>query len=71
MLPELEINLLHGERPASPAGSNGMRLRDTAGISAAEFRTFAEPGYAKTVYSLSVRPLEDGNTLLVGLMRGR
>jgi hypothetical protein len=36
---------------------------------AEEFRTFAEPGYAKTVYALSVRPLDDGRTLLSGLMR--
>ena len=33
------------------------------------FRDFAEPGYAKTIYELSVRPLEDGRTLLTGVMR--
>lgn len=33
------------------------------------FRDFAEPGYAKTIYQLSVHPLEDGRTLLSGLMR--
>jgi hypothetical protein len=33
------------------------------------FRGFAEPGYAKTVYELSVRGLDDGRTLLTGLMR--
>lgn len=33
------------------------------------FRDFAEPGYAKTVYELSVRGLDDGCTLLTGLMR--
>jgi len=37
--------------------------------SAEEFRAFAEPGFAKTVYSLSVRELEPGKTLLTGLMR--
>ena len=34
-----------------------------------QFRDFAEPGYAKTVYELSVRELTDGRTLLGGLMR--
>jgi hypothetical protein len=33
------------------------------------FRDFAEPGYAKTVYELSVQGLGDGRTLLSGLMR--
>jgi hypothetical protein len=33
------------------------------------FRDFAEPGYAKTVYELSAHRLEDGRTLLSGLMR--
>ncbi|MCW3016753.1 MAG: hypothetical protein JWO02_3845 [Solirubrobacterales bacterium] len=40
-----------------------------AAVDAAGFADFAERGYAKTVYSLSVRPLDDGRTLLVGLMR--
>ena len=34
-----------------------------------EFRAFDEPGYAKTIYNLSVSPLEPGRTLLTGLMR--
>ncbi len=34
-----------------------------------EFRDFAEPGFAKTVYDLSVRELEPNRTLLCGLMR--
>ncbi|HST34653.1 MAG TPA: hypothetical protein VLJ80_14160 [Solirubrobacteraceae bacterium] len=33
------------------------------------FEAFDEPGYAKTVYSLSVRPLGERRTLLSGLMR--
>jgi hypothetical protein len=33
------------------------------------FREFSEPGYAKTLYELSVRGLDDGRTLLTGLMR--
>jgi hypothetical protein len=34
-----------------------------------EFRAFTEPGFAKTVYSLSVRPLAGGHTLVSGVMR--
>ncbi|HEY9514253.1 MAG TPA: hypothetical protein VIQ74_01135 [Gemmatimonadaceae bacterium] len=37
--------------------------------SAEEFRAFAEPGYAKTIYSLSVRALDERRTLLSGVMR--
>jgi hypothetical protein len=41
-----------------------------ADVPADAFRAFAEPGYAKTVYALSVRPLEgDGGTLLSAVMR--
>jgi hypothetical protein len=37
--------------------------------SAAEFRDFAEPGFAKTIYALSVRALDLHRTLLSGVMR--
>jgi hypothetical protein len=37
--------------------------------SADEFRRFDEPGFAKTVYDLSVRELAANQTLLSGLMR--
>ena len=40
-----------------------------AAVAADDFADFAEPGYAKTVYSLSVRALDDRRTLLSGLMR--
>ena len=40
-----------------------------ADVEAEHFRDFAEPGFAKTVYELSVRGLDDGRTLLTGLMR--
>ncbi|MEA2233832.1 MAG: hypothetical protein QOD83_3648 [Solirubrobacteraceae bacterium] len=40
-----------------------------AAVDRERFRDFAEPGYAKTIYELSVRELDDGRTLLVGLMR--
>lgn len=38
-------------------------------VSPDQFRDFAEPGYAKTVYSLSVRALDQHRTLLSGVMR--
>jgi hypothetical protein len=37
--------------------------------SADQFRQFEDPGFAKTVYSLSVRELGRGRSLLSGLMR--
>jgi hypothetical protein len=40
-----------------------------AKVPADRFRQFAEPGFAKTVYSLSVRPLGSDRTLLSGTMR--
>ena len=40
-----------------------------AKVAAESFRDFDEPGYAKTVYSLAVRRVEDGQTLLTGTMR--
>jgi hypothetical protein len=39
-----------------------------ADLPAEDFTAFDEPGYAKTIYQLSVRPIDDG-TLLSGLMR--
>jgi hypothetical protein len=40
-----------------------------AAVEASEFREFDEPGYAKTVYSLGTRGLENGKTLLWAAMR--
>ena len=40
-----------------------------ANVTAGRFRDFSEPGYAKTIYSLSVRRLDDRRTLLSGVMR--
>src|SRR5262249_25148254 len=37
--------------------------------SAAKFREFDEPGFAKTIYSLSVRRVDERRTQLVGVMR--
>lgn len=39
-----------------------------ADVPAEDFATFNEPGYAKTIYQLSVRAIDEG-TLLSGLMR--
>jgi hypothetical protein len=38
-------------------------------VKAEDFKDFSAPGYAKTIYSLSVRPLDAGHTLLTGVMR--
>ena len=40
-----------------------------ADVPAERFAAFDEPGWAKTVYALGVRPLPDGRTLLTGTMR--
>jgi hypothetical protein len=40
-----------------------------AKVRAEDFRTYSQPGYAKTVYSLSVRALDEHRTLLSGVMR--
>jgi len=40
-----------------------------AKVPAEEFGDFAEPGYAKTIYSLAVRRVDDRRTLLTGTMR--
>lgn len=66
--------VLLGERPgeAIALGLVGKFWRPVitfADVEAEHFRDFAEPGFAKTVYELSVRGLDDGRTLLTGLMR--
>jgi len=66
--------VLLGERPAETialglVGRFWRPVIDYAAVTADEFQEFAEPGYAKTIYVLSVRPLADGRTLLTGLMR--
>jgi hypothetical protein len=66
--------ILLGERPgeeiALGVGKFWRPVIEFARIGTAdEFRAFDEPGFAKTVYSLSVRQLEPNKTLLSGLMR--
>jgi hypothetical protein len=66
--------VLLGERPddSLALGLVGKFWRPVITYEAVEpeqFRDFAEPGFAKTVYELSVRELDDGRTLLTGVMR--
>ncbi len=67
--------ILLGERPGEEialglVGKFWRPVIEFARIeSADEFRAFEEPGFAKTVYALSVRELEPGTTLFSGLMR--
>ncbi|HXY32400.1 MAG TPA: hypothetical protein VEI06_16985 [Gemmatimonadaceae bacterium] len=66
--------LLVGERPQNEialglVGKFWRPVIEFADVTVEQFRTFAAPGFAKTIYSLSVRPLGDGNTLLTGVMR--
>lgn len=67
--------ILLGERPGEEialglVGKFWRPVIEWAPVSSAdEFREFAEPGFAKTVYDLSVREIEPGKALLSGLMR--
>lgn len=66
--------VLLGERPGESLalGLVGRFWRPVIAfkeVACEDFRDFAEPGYAKTVYELSVRPLDDGRSLLSGVMR--
>jgi len=66
--------VLLGERPRDEialglVGKFWRPVIDFAKVTAESFRDFAEPGYAKTIYSLSVRALENRRTLLSGVMR--
>jgi hypothetical protein len=66
--------ILLGERPRDEIalGLVGKFWRPVivyAKVAPEAFREFREPGYAKTVYSLSVRAIEDRRTLLSGVMR--
>ena len=67
--------VLLGERPQDEialglVGRFWRPVIELAPIPTADaFRSFSDPGFARTVYSLSVRPLEGGHTLLTGTMR--
>ncbi len=66
--------VLLGERPREEialglVGKFWRPIIEYADVPAERFRDFAEPGYAKTIYSLSVRGVDDRRTLLAGVMR--
>jgi hypothetical protein len=66
--------VLLGERPRDEialglVGKFWRPVIDFARVTAEQFRDFAEPGYAKTIYSLSVRAVDERRTLLSGVMR--
>ena len=66
--------ILLGERPGDEIalGLVGKFWRPViiyANVPAERFRDFAEPGYAKTIYALSVRALDERRSLLSGVMR--
>jgi hypothetical protein len=66
--------ILLGERPGEEialglVGKFWRPVIEYAEVDAASFKPFAQPGYAKAVYALGVRPLADRRTLLSGVMR--
>ncbi len=66
--------ILLGERPRDEialglVGKFWRPVIEFATVSADAFRDFTEPGFAKTIYALSVRPLDARQTLLTGVMR--
>ena len=66
--------VLLDERPGQEialglVGKFWLPVIEFATVTREGFRDFAEPGYAKTVYALSVRALDPQRTLLSGVMR--
>jgi hypothetical protein len=67
--------ILLSERPGEEmalglVGKFWQPVIEYAHVAAEDFSAFSEPGYAKTVYGLAVRPLESGEgTLLSAVMR--
>lgn len=66
--------VLLGERPEEEiafglVGKFWRPVIQFAEIDAAAFKDFAEPGFAKTIYALGTRQLEDEKTLLWAIMR--
>jgi hypothetical protein len=59
----------HDEIALGLVGKFWRPIIEFAPVSVDEFRDFAEPSFAKTVYSLSVRRIDDERTLLTGVMR--
>jgi hypothetical protein len=66
--------VLLGERPGEEialglVGKFWRPVIEYAEVNATEFRDFAEPGFAKTVYALGTRALDDHRTVLWATMR--
>lgn len=66
--------VLLGEQPQQEialglVGKFWRPVIEYANVPADRFRDFATPGFAKTVYALSVRRVDDRHTLLSGAMR--
>jgi hypothetical protein len=66
--------ILLGERPCDElvlglVGKFWRPIIEFAEVPAEDFRDFATPGFAKTVYALAVRPIDTRRTLLSGTMR--
>jgi hypothetical protein len=67
--------VLLGDRPMDEialglVGKFWRPVIEFAAVSSADaFRAFAEPGFAKTIYALSVRAIDAEHTLLAGTMR--
>jgi hypothetical protein len=65
---------LLGDRPVNEialglVGKFWKPVIEFAAVSPREFRDFAAPGFAKTIYSLSVQRLGDHRTFLAAMMR--
>jgi len=66
--------VLLGERPDDEialglVGKFWRPVIEWAEVPADQFRDWATPGFAKTIYALSVRRIDDHHTLLAGAMR--
>lgn len=66
--------ILLGERPGEElalglVGRFWRPVIEYAEVDAATFAAFDEPGYAKTIYALGVRPLAEERSLVWGVMR--
>jgi hypothetical protein len=65
---------LLGQRPGEEialglVGKFWRPVIEYADVPADKFREWVTPGFAKTVYDLGIRPLDEGRCLLWGLMR--
>jgi hypothetical protein len=66
--------ILLGERPQEEialgvVGKFWRPVIEMTRVTRDEFRDFAQPGFAKTIYSLSVQAIDEQHTQLVGSMR--